>query len=565
MLRPLLILLFLAFSFNANGSNFPRPAKLEPAVQFWTKVYTAVSTNQGYLHDAVNLSVVYETLDLPEYASRGERDQIVAREQARIKTALAQLGKGKRSGLNETEQRVLAAWPKGTGNQTFLQAADQLRFQLGQSDRFKAGLIRSGQWRPHIRRVLAMHNLPEELEILPHVESSFNPSAYSKVAAAGMWQFMPATARQYMRVDELMDERMDPFIATEGAAKLLKYNHRVTGTWPLALTAYNHGAGGIMRAAKAMGTKDIGLIAEKYKGPAFGFASRNFYASFLAALDVDRNAERYFGAVKLDAPTDYDRVSVREYIPVAALADSAGVSLAELRAHNPALLDTIWSGEKYIPRGYEVRIPRGRLSNPLQDVIAAIPASLRFGYQKPDVLHTIRPGESLSVIAARYNTSVAKLMALNGLQNSHRIRAGQSLKLPGAVQQDVGNTVAVAAVASPSAQPATASRRPAEGKLYVIKPGDSLWGIARRFNVSQHELAAWNQIDGKSPIKPGQTLRIGGLSSGDSADKYVIQAGDSLWAIARRFNVSQQDLLAWNGLKRGQIIKPGDTLRLASN
>src|SRR5690606_4547520 len=212
------------------------------------------------------------------------------------------------------------------------------------------------------------------------------------------WQFMPATARQYMRVDHVVDERMDPFIATEGAAKLLKTNYRVTGTWPLALTSYNHGAGGMVRASKALGTRDIDVIVEKYSGPAFGFASRNFYASFLAALEVDRNAERYFGAVRLDTPTDYDKVSVREYIPVAALAESAGVSLEELRAHNPALLDTIWSGEKYIPRGYEVRIPRERLGNPLQDVIAAIPASLRFGYQKPDVLHIIRPRESLSGI-----------------------------------------------------------------------------------------------------------------------------------------------------------------------
>ena len=146
---------------------------------------------------------------------------------------------------------------RGNPAATFAAAADNVRFQLGQSDRFREGLVRSGQWKPHIRSVLAEYNLPVELEVLPHVESSFNPSAWSKVAAAGMWQFMPVTARDFMRVDHVVDERMDPFIATEGAARLLKRNYGLTGTWPLALTSYNHGTGGMIRAAKQVGTRTL--------------------------------------------------------------------------------------------------------------------------------------------------------------------------------------------------------------------------------------------------------------------------------------------------------------------
>lgn len=555
-MRLLLVFLLTSICAKAMAADFPRPAGLEPAVRFWTKVYTEVTTNQGYLHDAVNLSVIYDTLDLPDRGEWARRDRLINEEKRRYEAALRALGAGKRSNLDEYERKALAAWPKGTSSSTFKAAAAELRFQLGQSDRFKEGLIRSGQWKPHIRNVLSQFNLPGELDVLPHVESSFNPNAYSKVAAAGMWQFMPATARQYMRVDHIIDERMDPFLATEGAAKLLKRNFEITGTWPLALTAYNHGAGGMVRAARAMGSTDIDRIVAGYRGPAFGFASRNFYASFLAALEVDRNAEKYFGKVTLALPVDFDTLALHDYVPAKSVAESVGLSLEELRQYNPGFLDTVWTGEKYIPKGYTIRVPRARLKGPLAEVVAGIPSIYRFAYQKPDVLHKIRSGESLSVIASRYNTSVSKLMALNGL-NSHMIRAGQTLKLPGVVQAE--NSVAVAAT--------TAASRVAEtggAGAYVIQSGDSLWSIARRFNISQRELVAWNNISNKHHIKPGQTLKISGASSGEFQD-YVIQPGDSLWAIARRFNVSTSDLLQWNGLKDGRFIKAGQTLRLASN
>ena len=134
--------------------------------------------------------------------------------------------------------------------------------------------------------------------MLPHVESSFNPAAYSKVGAAGLWQFMRSTGRRYMRIDNSVDERLDPFRSTEAAAQLLSYNYRLLGTWPLALTAYNHGAAGMRRAKEAMGTDDIVKIVRQHKSPSFGFASRNFYVSFLAALEIDSHPDKYFSDLK---------------------------------------------------------------------------------------------------------------------------------------------------------------------------------------------------------------------------------------------------------------------------
>lgn len=503
MKKGLIIAVLLLLGATARAGDFPRPASLEPAVQFWTQVYTQVSTDQGYIHDADNLSVVYQTLDLPAPANHATRQRAIRQARQQVTAALNALGKGKRSGLSALEAQVLAAWPAGTSSASLLRAANDVRFQLGQSNRFREGLVRSGQWRPFIRQVLANEGLPPELDVLPHVESSFNPMAWSRVAAAGMWQFMPATAREYMRVDHVVDQRMDPFTATEGAARLLKRNHAITGTWPLALTGYNHGTGGVMRAARQVGSKDIGAIVENYRGRAFGFASRNFYASFLAALEVDRNAERYFGNVTFDAPTDYDVVPVEDYLPVRALAESMAINLEDIRRHNPALRDPIWNGDKYIPRGYALRIPRATLQRPLAEYIAAIPPSLRFDNQQPDLTHTIARGESLWVIARRYDTTVGKLKSLNGLRGNN-IRAGKTLILPGNAAAEPPLAAAGTRIAANTPQ------------IYVIRKGDSLWSIARRFNVSQKQLVAWNGISEKKFLQPGQRLKVAVSGGGQS-------------------------------------------------
>ncbi|MFV8818563.1 LysM peptidoglycan-binding domain-containing protein [Haliea sp. E17] len=498
MNRGLIFFALLLLSLSARASDFPRPASLEPAVQFWTRVYTEVSTNQGFVHDARHLAVVYETLDLPVYGSNAQRQKVQDAAKARIVSALNALARGKREHLDATETRVLAAWPAGTSNATLREAAQNVRFQLGQSDRFREGLVRAGQWKPYIRQVLADQGLPAELDVLPHVESSFNPAAWSRVAAAGMWQFMPATARQFMRVDHVVDQRMDPFTSTEGAARLLKRNYAVTGTWPLALTGYNHGAAGMVRATKAVGSNDIGKIIATYNGPAFGFASRNFYPSFLAALDVDRQAERFFPGLKPQAPVDYEVVTLSEYIPASALAQGAGISVADLQLHNPALREPIWKGDKYLPRGYPLRLPRGQLPKSLDSYLAAIPSQQRFSNQKPDRTHRIAPGDSLWLIARRYNTSVDRLKALNGMRGDN-LRVGKTLILPGSL------------VAEPAI--ATLTRQPSAPRVYTIRKGDSLWSIAKRFQVSHEQLAAWNGLSEKHYLHPGQTLRVAAMDN----------------------------------------------------
>jgi membrane-bound lytic murein transglycosylase D len=467
-----------------NASDFPRPESLEPAVQFWIRVYTEVDTQSGFLHDAEHLDVIYTALPL-------DRKQIEAKREA-IKAALTVLSTGKRSGLSAEEQQVLALWPANVSNQTLKIASDNVRWQLGQSNRFLAGLRRSGAYREHIQKVIAAKNLPPQLVVLPHVESSFNPGAYSSAAAAGMWQFTRATGQRFMRIDHIVDERMDPYIAAEAAMSLLEYNYRVLGTWPLALTAYNHGAGGIARAVREMGSSNIEDIVANYKGRRFGFASRNFYAQFLAVNEVEERAESFFGKVDYNPAPNFTELATDAYIDAEVFARSANISLAQLKADNPALRPVVWEGQKRIPRGFKMKL-RDATVTP-QELLASIDGDYKFVVQTPDVAYTVVRGDSLSAIARRFNTSVSRLVALNQLTSSHRIQIGQRILLP----QDETSLAA------------QSQRAPADG-IYTVARGDTVSTIARRFSVGETALLRLNGIEDSHRIYPGQELRLPGL------------------------------------------------------
>ena len=257
---------------------FPRPAELESAISFWIRVYTEIDTDHGYLHDSEDLSVIYASLN------RSSQEIETARQ--RIKNDLDTLATGKRTNLTDSQKEILALWPEGVSNQRLQQATNNVRWQVGQSNAFLEGLERSGAYRDYIAGVLIDKNLPPQLALLPHVESSFNPNAYSHANAAGMWQFTRPTGQRFMRIDRIIDERMDPYISADAAMDLLEYNYQVLGTWPLALTAYNQGVGRMSRAVRETGTDEIQEIIKNYKGPGFRFVGRNFYAQFLAVNDI---------------------------------------------------------------------------------------------------------------------------------------------------------------------------------------------------------------------------------------------------------------------------------------
>ncbi len=477
------LVLFPLQSYGQDPALFPRPAELEPAINFWVRVYTEVDTQSGFLHDSQHLDVVYTALPL-------NRRDIEAR-RSHIQEDLRVLASGKRDRLTRTQRATLALWPEDVSNQTLRTAASNVRWQLGQSDRFLAGLQRSGAYRQHIDSVIREKELPRELGVLPHVESSFNPGAFSSASAAGMWQFGRATGQRFMRIDHIVDERMDPYTATNAAMSLLEYNYSVLGTWPLALTAYNHGAGGIARAVRETGTTDIEKIVANYRGRSFGFASRNFYAQFLAVIQVENNAEEFFGEVRFNPAPRFREVETDSFIDAEVFARSVGISLEQLRADNRALRPVVWEGSKRIPAGFSVKV-REEIA-PSGDILAMVPADYKFPIQTPDIAYVVVRGDSLSVIARRFNTSVGRLASLNQLPSQHRIQIGQRLLLP----QDNIPTVLTETSATVS-----------KDGTYTVRRGDTVSLIASLYGVTEQALLGVNGIQDPHRIYPGQQLTM---------------------------------------------------------
>ena len=196
----------------------------------------------------------------------------------KYKNILLNLSKGKKSLSNKEAQKVAALFGPNAKPKDFKNAAYRLRCQTGLKNQFKKGLKRSGAVIDEFKRIFLSHGLPVDLIYLPCVESSFNFKAYSKFGAAGIWQFTHSTGKQYMKINYVVDERRDPYISTNAAARLLKKNYAHLKQWPMAITAYNHGLNGMRRAKKSKGSFE--KIVKEYQGRSFKFASRNFYSEF---------------------------------------------------------------------------------------------------------------------------------------------------------------------------------------------------------------------------------------------------------------------------------------------
>jgi len=562
----------------AAESVFPRPAGLEPDVAFWTRIYTEVPTTSGLLHDDRRLGIVYERLDYSANTSRRARKKDISAAKQRYRKILLRLASGKRIGLTKDENRVLDLWPDDVTNEELKAAASRLRFQLGQADRFRAGLVRSGRWKPFIEETLARRGLPPEIAALPHVESSFNPDAYSKVGAAGMWQFTRSTGRRFMRIDHVMDERMDPYIATEAAASLLAYNHDTLDSWPLALTAYNHGVSGMRRAIRKLGTDDPEIVLRQYRGRTFGFASRNFYPAFLAAVQIDADPEKYFGPLQVDNPPDIVTVPMEDYVSAASAAGSFGVDEETLRYYNPALMPTVWTGNKYIPKGYELRLPGHSVNGDMESLLAAIDASERHSQQKPDVIHRVKRGDTLSGIANDYGVTVSDLMQINNLRSSNMIRAGQVLRLPaadGVVVAPEPQPVVVAAAESPATtdaasantglieanQPAPAAA-PTPAPQPTAAQADPLVVADSGMPISGTEAAVDNiEFSALATAQPDLAADPSDYTVADD-NRIEVQAMETLGHYADWLKVRTQRLRDLNSLSFGKPVMIGQRLKL---
>jgi membrane-bound lytic murein transglycosylase D len=366
---------------------FPLLPGLESTVEFWKKIFTEYSRSQLVYFDSLDMSRIYEVVDVGE---DNRTDEYIDGERQRIAAA---------NGVD----------------------IERVKAQRGIKERTAAGLKRSGRHIAQMQQIFRDRGLPVELTYLPIVESSYDINARSNVGALGMWQFMRTTGRQYMRVDRSLDERRDPIESTRAAASFLQQAYDTLGNWPLAITAYNFGPGGIARAVAEIESDNLLDLINQYNHPYWGFAPKNFYAEFLAAVEIGKNVNQYFPELQLDSPVAIKEIELKHSASLAALAKSTGLTRNQLLGWNPALSARTQS----VPAGYRVKVP---VDSTMQPVIEVAKNQVE---EKPQVVrHRVKRGETLFNIARRYGASVERILQINGMRKSHLIKAGTTLLIP---------------------------------------------------------------------------------------------------------------------------------------
>lgn len=410
----------LLLSVVSSVMALPAPAELPPAlfpvsgiedrVAFWERVFTEFGADDLVIHDAERVDLIYDVVDSDDRRSGVRRVQALL-DEVRAKISNPEDMSADARVLHD---RIAADGVRMTGGDIAV-LRNRIHTQRGIRERFEAGVVRSGRYHTYFQQVFEEEGVPAIVSLLPLVESSYENAARSFAGAVGIWQFMPATGRLFMTVRRGRDDRTDPAIATRAAARLLRSNYERLRSWPLAITAYNHGTAGMARARAAHGS-DMATIIRNYSGRTFGYASKNFYAEFVAAVNVYENYEFYFGPIALDAAMDFSvptvrmarttiapgggpTYQVRNGDTLSEIAEDFGLSVSQLMALNRLPSDRIFAGETLL-------------------VGSADPSSAGE--------YRVQRGDTLSHIAQRFGMGLTELMSLNGLRGS-TIYVGQLL------------------------------------------------------------------------------------------------------------------------------------------
>lgn len=347
---------------------FAVPKGMEDRVNFWREIYTKYNSDQGVLHDSKYVHLMYDNVDFSDISIRQDltSKQKEKMRRKRVDDAKKQVverlkkleGLKSAEGLEGEDLRFYEMFAKVDEEKKFSEAGrkGRLRFQLGQRDQFKRGIYQSGRYLRQMEEIFRQEGLPMELTRLPFVESSFNLKARSKVGASGIWQFMRSTARRYMRLDASADERNDPLRATRAAARKLRENFEMLKSWPLAVTAYNHGPSGVKRLTDKMGTTDIVELIDVRKGR-FGFASASFFASFLAAIEVERNANKYFGELEVMPELRGAEIQIGKSLYARDFLKWFNGDVELAKAMNPHFTERVWNNKVPLSARHHLRVP----------------------------------------------------------------------------------------------------------------------------------------------------------------------------------------------------------------
>ena len=414
--------------------------------------------------------------------------------------------------------------------------------KYGEKSYFLKAYKRSGKYRPYIVSELKAAGIPVELSWLPLIESGFKVNALSRARALGLWQFIPSTGYKFgLKRDKYIDERIDPVKATQAAIAYLKELHQIFGDWSTVLAAYNCGEGQVLRVIRSQNINYLDNFWDLYER--LPRETARYVPRFMAALFIINNPEKYgLNAITVDEPLAYENLTVSKQIHLKNIAQEIGVDEKILKELNPELRYSILPQDNY-----PLKVPPGK-SDVLLANLDKIPVS--YPPQSAYVYHRIRSGESLSTIARRYNSSVRKIMSANNLHRSSYIVAGKKLKIPRKGTMPY----------TPEIDPNKDFTLPS---THVVKSGDSLWNIAKRYGITTQNIQSLNNLQ-TTQLHIGQVLKMPGykdekIAVGD-LKVYLVKRGDSPFDIAQLHNMPLERFLRINLLTPNSTIYPGQKL-----
>ena len=401
---------------------------------------------------------------------------------------------------------------------------------------------RSGRYRPQILEALKEAGIPAELSWLPLIESGFKVNALSRSRALGLWQFIPSTGYKFgLKRDIYVDERLDPIKSTKAAIAYLKELHQIFGDWATVLAAYNCGEGRVLRVIRTQNVNYLDNFWDLYER--LPRETARYFPKFMATLHILKNPEIIgLDLIDVDLPLEYESVTISKQVHLKDVAKKIGISEKFLKELNPELRYNILPGNSY-----SLRVPPGT-GDVLLAKIDEIPISSK--RRQAFVYHRIRPGESLSVIARRYRTSVESIVRANNIRRSSFIIAGKKLKIP------LRGTI----ITRPKK---IIKRNYEQASTHVVKRGDSLWIIAKRYGTTTRKIQKLNNLY-TTTLQIGQVLEIPGHKNesppSDGKKVYFVKRGDSPYTIAHQHNMSLGHFLRINHLTPRSRIYPNQRL-----
>jgi len=572
------------YSFLENESEFTVTPALEIMISFWKDIYTKYPKSKVVIHDRNNLDIIYEVFDTGHYQRLGYSNRniwkVIGRHKLKYKRTLRYIYRNRnKPQLFAGDTLKIYNMYKSKNLLTYTyRASNNIRCQEGLSKRFKQGLIVSGRYLPYILKIFEKEGIPHEFAILPHIESSFNYKAYSKYGASGLWQFTRSTGRRYLAINYIIDERRDPIKSTEGIARLFKYSYSKLGDWKLSILSHIYGINGTLRAVRTLKTKNIETIIQKHRGRIFGFASKNFYPEFLAAKEVVKNHEKYFGKIEFEKPLEFNEFTLPDYLAYSVIKKHFNLQTSSFSELNPALLRPVFQGESYIPKGFTLKIPVDENVN-VASLYKNIPEKDKHRNQRIRGYYRVRRGENLSYIAKNLKVNFSDLIRVNNIKNPNKIRIGQRLKIPAGLSYSSYKPSRRVTVQANSEDESVST-------IYV-KDNETLSHFADWSHTPVRYTLEINNLSSRSRIHYGQKIiiHLSKVSEEEFLEEreefhkeiednffndnrikelkiHTVAAGENIWYIVKKFNTPLWLVEKHNENKFLSNIKRGDRINI---